>query len=78
MQTVEAYYDGRAFVPVTPVAVQINERAVITIFRDSKTKLTKREGDRAYLSYAGTLSRENFDEITEILKDTGIIDIDEW
>ena len=78
MQTIEAYYDGRAFVPVTPVAVQVNERAVVTIFRDSKDKLTKRESDRAYLSYAGALSEENFDEITEILKDTGTIDIDEW
>ena len=78
MQTIEAYYDGRAFVPVTPVAVQINERAVVTIFRDSKDKRTRCESDKAYLSYAGVLSEENFGEITEILKDTGIIDIDEW
>ena len=78
MQTIEAYYDGRAFVPVTPVSVQINERAVVTIFRDIKDKRTKREGDRAYLNYAGALSDENFDEITKILKDTEKIDVNEW
>ena len=78
MQTVEAYYDGRAFVPVTPVAVQLNERAVVTIFDDTMDKRPKRENDKAYLGYAGTLPDENYHEIMEILKDTGQIDSNEW
>ena len=78
MQTVEAYYDGRAFVPVTPVAVRPNERAVVTIFEDIVDKRQRQENDKAYLSYAGSLPDENYDEIVEILKDTGQIDADEW
>ena len=78
MQTVEAYYDGRAFVPVTPVAVRLNERAVVTIFDDIKGKSPKRKSDKAYLSYAGALPDENYHEVMEILKDTGQIDSNEW
>ena len=74
MQTVEAYYDGRAFVPVTPVAVRPNERAVVTIFEDIADRRQRQENDKAYLRYAGSLSDENYDEIVEILKNTGQID----
>ena len=78
MQTIEAYYDGRAFVPVTPVAVRVNERAVITIFDDITANCSKRENEKAYLSYAGALSDENYDEIMEIIKETGQIDANGW
>ena len=78
MQTIEAYYDGRAFVPVQPVTVQLNERAIVTIFEGMTDKCQKLENDKAYLSYAGALSDESYDEIVEILKDTGQIDSNEW
>ena len=78
MQTVEAYYDGRAFVPVAPVALRINERAIVTIFEDITDKRPKRENNKEYLSYAGMLPDDSYDEIMEILKDTGQIDANEW
>ena len=78
MQIIEAYYDGRAFVPTTPVAARINERAVITIFEGATDKCPKRKSDKAYLNYAGALSNDNYEEIMEILKDTGKIDANEW
>ena len=78
MQTIEAYYDGHAFVPIAPVAVRINERVVVTIFEGTTDKRPKWESDKAYLNYAGTLSDENYEEIMEILKDTGQINANEW
>jgi hypothetical protein len=78
MQTIEAYYDGRAFVPIKPVAIRTNERAIVTILDGTVAKHPKRENDKGYLAYAGTLSDEKFTEITEILKDVGQIDADEW
>ena len=78
MQTIEAYYDGRAFVPITPAAVRVNERAVVTILGDMTNKSPKLKNDRAYLDYAGMMSDENYEEIMEILKDTGQIDANEW
>jgi len=78
MQTIEAYYDGRAFVPITPVSVRKNERAVITIFEGITDKRPKRKNEKAYLNYAGTLSDKNYEEIMEILKDTAQIDANEW
>ena len=68
MQTVEAYYDGHAFVPITPVAVQMNERAVITILDGITDKSIKQKSGKAYLNYAGKLSDENYDDIMEILE----------
>ena len=78
MQTIEAYYDGRVFVPTKPVDVKINERAVVTILEGVTDTSLKRKGDKAYLNFAGVLSDENYDEIMEILKDTGQIDANEW
>jgi hypothetical protein len=31
MTAVKAYYDGRAFIPVTPINVEKNQQAIITI-----------------------------------------------
>ena len=78
MQTIEAYYDGRVFVPIAPVDVRVNERAVITIFESAAGKRPKWKSDKAYLNYVGTLSDENYDEIMKILEDTGKIDANEW
>ena len=47
MQVIEAYYDGRAFVPTVSVAVRINERAVVTILEDTTDKRPKRKDDKA-------------------------------
>ena len=78
IQTVEAYYDGHAFVPITPVAAQMNERAIITILDGITDKSMKQKSGKAYLNYAGTLSDENYDNIMEILKDTRQVDANEW
>jgi hypothetical protein len=31
MEAVNAYYDGRSFVPIKPVSVKKNQRAIVTI-----------------------------------------------
>jgi len=78
MRTVEAYYDGRAFVPVTPVTLRMNEKVIITIFENSSAVIKEQTNDKAHLRYAGALSNENYDEIVAILKDTEQIDTNTW
>ncbi len=78
MQTIEVYYDGRAFIPVVPVSIRVNERAVVTILGDITGKFPKHKGNKAYLDHAGALSDENYREIMEILEDTRTIDVNEW
>jgi len=78
MRTIEAYYDGRAFIPVTPVSVGVNEKAIITIFEDSAAMFKKQTNDKAHLRYAGALSDESYDEIVKILEDTEQIDTNTW
>ncbi len=36
MQSVEAYYDGKAFIPVKPIRAQKNQKALITLFESSE------------------------------------------
>jgi hypothetical protein len=74
MKAVKAYYDGQAFIPLTPVTAVKNQAAIVTILDDFE----KKGRAKAYLRYAGALSNENCAELTEILKDTQKVDSDEW
>jgi hypothetical protein len=74
MRAVKAYYDGRAFVPLSPVAAIKNQSAIVTILDDD----TDGNAGKAYLKFAGKLSDENYAEIADILKDTQKVDICEW
>jgi hypothetical protein len=74
MVAVKAYYDGRVFVPVSPVRVSKNQSAIVTILDEAKDE-TK---NKAYLQFAGTLSDENYQELTNILEATERVDENEW
>jgi uncharacterized membrane protein YcgQ (UPF0703/DUF1980 family) len=71
---VKAYYDGKAFIPISPIKVATNQSAIITILDDNSASVT----DKSWLEFAGTLSDENFKDISEILQSTERIDENEW
>ena len=71
MQAVKAYYDGTAFVPLTPVKAKLNQSAIITILEDTSPK-GRLDG------LFGILSKESADEMLEALKDTERVDFDGW
>ena len=74
MEAVKAYYDGHAFVPLFPVNIAKDRLAIVTILDSTPKNGSKKD----YLQYAGTLSDADYQELTEILKDTGKIDKDGW
>jgi hypothetical protein len=74
MRAVKAYYDGRVFVPVIPVAAVKNKAAIITIL----DHVDQRGDDKDYLQYAGALSDDRYAELADILKDTQRVDTNEW
>jgi hypothetical protein len=74
MSEARAIYDGRVFIPLTPIQVRKNQQVVITILDDTQKILA----DKPYIRYAGALPLNDYDEITEILKDTEAVFVDEW
>jgi hypothetical protein len=66
MEAVNAYYDGRIFVPTKPVSARKNQRAIITILDEARENRTK----KALLSLASILSEEEYKDFLEALKDT--------
>jgi hypothetical protein len=74
MKTVKAYYNGHAFIPLTPIMAKINQTAIITLLDDN----TDKNIDKEYLRFAGKLSDDQYAELVDILKDTRRVDIDEW
>jgi hypothetical protein len=74
MSEARAIYDGRVFIPLTPVKARKNQKVVITILDDTQ----KAPADKPYIRYAGALPLDDYDEITEILKDTEVVFPDEW
>jgi hypothetical protein len=74
MSEARAIYDGRVFIPLTPVKVHKNQKVMITILDDAQ----KVPADKPYTRYAGALPLDDYHEITEILKDTETVFADEW
>jgi len=74
MQAVKAYYDGRAFVPLSPIKITTNQSAIITILDEE----IKKPQSKPHGEYFGVLSDEDYDEISEALLETQRIDNDEW
>jgi hypothetical protein len=74
MTAVKAYYDGKAFIPLSPIRAAKNQSAIVTVLDDSAE--TNGSGD--YLQFAGSLSDEDYREITAILESTERIDENEW
>jgi hypothetical protein len=74
MTAVKAYYDGKVFVPLTPIKAARNQAAIVTVLDET----TKTNGSRDYLQFAGSLSDEDYREITAILASTEQVDENEW
>jgi len=74
MQAVKAYYDGRAFVPLSPIKITTNQSAIVTILDEE----LKKPQAKPHEDYFGILSDEDYNEISEALLETQRIDKDEW
>ena len=74
MKTVKAFYDGRVFVPVTPIKAKVNQVAIITILDGLDLVIDS----KPFLKYAGALTHDDYSELVEILKDTERVDTNEW
>jgi hypothetical protein len=74
MTAVKAYYDGKSFVPLSPVRVTKNQRAIVTVLDDDAGA----EEARDCLQFAGYLSDEDYQEITTALQATERVDKSEW
>jgi hypothetical protein len=74
MIAVKAYYDGKVFIPMSPIRAAKNQAAIVTILDDT----VETKGSRDYLQFAGALSDEDCREITAILESTERVDENEW
>jgi hypothetical protein len=74
MTAVKAYYDGKAFIPVSPIRAAKNQTAIVTVLDNT----IEASGERDYLQFAGSLSDEDYQEITAILQATERVDENEW
>ena len=64
MTAVKAYYDGKVFIPLSPIRAVKNQAAIVTVLDNVAGEIENRE----YVQFAGSLPDEDFREITEILK----------
>lgn len=74
MEAVQAYFDGKAFVPIAPVKAEINQQAIITILDSGIYK----PGKKWFNEFFGVLSLEDAEEIKEALKGSEKVDSSEW
>ena len=74
MDTIQAYYNGSVFVPITPVNAKINQPAIITILETENTKVS----GNSYDEFFGAMDAESYKEIMGALKDTERVDVNEW
>jgi hypothetical protein len=74
MTAVKAYYDGKVFVPLSPIRAAKNQAAIVTVLDNAAGETENRE----YVQFAGSLSDEDYREITEILESTEQVDEHDW
>jgi hypothetical protein len=75
MVAVKAHFDGYVFVPESPVDVEINQSAIITILDTETADEIKKQ---RFLSFAGSISHEDLLEMEKALEDTERVFPDEW
>jgi hypothetical protein len=74
METIQAIYDGKVFIPTSPIRLPKNKMVVMTIVQTQPIKKTQ----QSYLKYAGCLSDKDCTELTAILRETEMVDSHEW
>jgi hypothetical protein len=72
MNTIEAYYDGHSFVPLVPIQVKKNQKAVVTLLDETIDLKAKH-----FLDVAGILSKEEDTNILHAIERAEKID-NEW
>lgn len=75
MVAVKAYYNGRVFVPESPVSANINQEAIVTFLETESINTSQK--DRLF-SLAGSISHEDYLEMEKALEDTERVHPNEW
>ena len=73
MQALRGYYNGKEFVPLEKVNIKPNQKVIITILDEYVSSETK-----PFKKFIGKLSAASFLEISEALKETEKVDLNEW
>lgn len=76
MLAVKGYFNGKEFVPLDKVDIKPNRKVIITVLDEYLNIEEKPE--KSYKKYIGKLSSESFYEISEALKETEKVDVNEW
>ena len=75
MAAVRAYFDGRAFIPESPVIAEINQEAIITFLESQASNISKKE---QLLGLAGSIAHDDYLEMEKALEDTERVYSNEW
>ena len=75
MVAVKAHYDGQVFIPESPVHAEINQPALITLLDNAVPNEAQKQ---RFLSFAGSISHQDFLLMEKALADTEQVYPDEW
>ena len=76
MLALKGYFNGKDFIPLENVQIKRNQKVIITVLDEFVSDSESVE--KPYKKYVGKLSKEDFNELQEILKETEKIDKNEW
>lgn len=76
MLALKGYFNGKEFVPLDKVDIKPNQRVIITVL--DEYFYIEDKAEKSYKKYVGKLSSESFNEISEALKETEKVDVNEW
>ena len=70
MEAIQAYFDGNVFVPMAPVKLPINQKAVITVATEDTTNKPK----KSLIDFFGILDKESYHDFMSALDESRKID----
>ena len=73
VEPIRAIYDGKTFVPTTPVKLKKNQQAIVMIVENDLPK-----EDAPWRAFFGIMPPDACVEIEEALKETERVDVDGW
>ncbi len=76
LQTTKGYFNGKEIIPLEKIIIRENQKVIITLLDEYLVE--DFSDDKPHKKYVGRLSDACFKEITEALKETEKIDVDEW
>jgi hypothetical protein len=75
MPAVKAYFDGHVFIPKSPIFAHVNQEAIITLLEPQHSNVSEKE---YLLSFAGSISHEDYLEMEEALEETEKVYPNDW